>query len=154
MMEVFLGGAKNVLLPGCGGGNLATMLARSGKNLTVVDHNPVSFDLAKKFFGMPKDISCIVEDFREYLAAETRGFDGSRRRRRPRICYEEQFDPAVCHSITAQGLLNRNVLVACMPKRTARRQQAIHDGVFPNHRPAFGRCGAPVGLLITASPPS
>jgi SAM-dependent methyltransferase len=158
MMEVFLGEAKNVLLLGCGGGNLATMLARSGKNVTVVDHNPVSFDLAKRFFGMPKDISCIVEDFREYLAAETRGFDGiAVDVGGPGFCYEEQFDLAACRSITARlnpggrtilnmlvatdfdgapdmigsdlseghmnswifdqpGLLNRNVLVACMPK--------------------------------------
>ena len=158
MMEAFLGDAKNVLLLGCGGGNLATMLARSGKSVTVVDHNPVSFDLAKRFFGMPKEISCIVEDFKEYLAAETRSFDGiAIDVGGPGFCYEEQFDPATCHSITARlnpggrailnmlvatdfdaapdliasdlseghmsswifdqpGLLNRNVLVACLPK--------------------------------------
>ena len=158
MMEAFLADAKNVLLLGCGGGNLATMLARPDKSVTVVDHNPVSFDLAKRFFGMPKEIFCIVEDFKEYLAAETRSFDaiaidvGG-----PGFCYEEQFDPATCHSITARlnpggrailnmlvatdfdatpdmigsdlseghmsswifdqpGLLNRNVLVACLPR--------------------------------------
>jgi SAM-dependent methyltransferase len=158
MMEAFLGDAKNILLLGCGGGNLATMLARSGKAVTVVDHNPVSFDLAKRFFGMPKEISCIVEDFKEYLAAETRSFDGiAIDVGGPGFCYEEQFDPATCHSITARlgpggrgilnmlvatdfdaapdlmgsdlseghmdswifdqpGLLNRNVLLACLPK--------------------------------------
>jgi SAM-dependent methyltransferase len=158
MMEAFLGNAKNILLLGCGGGNLATMLARSGKSVTVVDHNPVSFDLAKRFFGMPKEISCIVQDFKEYLAAETRSFDGiAIDIGGPGFCYEEQFDPATCHSITARlgpggrgilnmlvatdfdaasdlmgsdlseghmdswifdqpGLLNRNVLLACLPK--------------------------------------
>jgi spermidine synthase len=158
MMEAFLGDAKNVLLLGCGGGNLATMLARSGKSVIVVDHNPVSFDLAKRFFGMPKEISCFVEDFKEYLAAETRSFDGiAIDVGGPGFCYEEQFDPATCHSITARlnpggrailnmlvatdfdaapdliasdlseghmsswifdqpGLLNRNVLVSCLPK--------------------------------------
>ncbi|MEH6952811.1 methyltransferase domain-containing protein (plasmid) [Nitrobacter sp. NHB1] len=165
MMEVFLGDAKNVLLLGCGGGNLATMLVRSGKNVTVVDHSPISFDLAKRFFGMPKEISCFVADFREYLAAETRSFDGiAVDVGGPGFCYEEQFDPATCHSITARlsrggrtilnmlvatdfdaapdliasdlsedhlsswifdqpGLLNRNVLLACLPKgrRTANK---------------------------------
>lgn len=158
VMEAFLSDAKNVLLLGCGGGNLATMLARSGKSVTVVDHNPVSFDLAKRFFGMPKAISCIVEDFKEYLAAETRSFDGiAIDVGGPGFCYEEQFDPATCHSITARlspggrgilnmlvatdfdaapdlmgsdlseghmdswifdqpGLLNRNVLLAFLPK--------------------------------------
>ena len=47
MMEAFLTDAKNVLLLGCGGGNLATMRARSGKSVTIVDHNPVSFDLRR-----------------------------------------------------------------------------------------------------------
>jgi SAM-dependent methyltransferase len=164
MMEAFLGNAKNVLLLGCGGGNLATMLARSGKSVTVVDHNPLSFELAKRFFGMPKNISCVVEDFKEYLAAETRSFDGiAIDVGGPGFCYEEQFDPATCHSITARlspggrgmlnmlvatdfdaapdligsdlseghmdswifdqpGLLNRNVLLACLPK--ARRSES------------------------------
>jgi SAM-dependent methyltransferase len=158
MMEAFLSDAKKVLLLGCGGGNLATMLARSGKSVTVVDHNPVSFDLAKRFFGMPKEISCVVADFKEYLAAETRSFDGiAIDVGGPGFCYEERLDPTTCHSITARlspggrailnmlvatdfdaapdliggdlseghlsswifdrpGLLNRNVLVACLPK--------------------------------------
>ncbi len=95
----------------------STMLARSGKNVTVVDHNPVSFDVAKRFFGMPKEISCFVEDFKEYLAAETRSFDGiAIDVGGPGFCYEEQFDPATCHSITARlkpsGRAILNMLVA------------------------------------------
>src|SRR5260221_756195 len=103
MMEAFLSDANNVLLLGCGGGNLATMLARQGKSVTVVDHNPVSFDLAKRFFGLPKEVPCFVADFKEYLLAETRSFDaiaidlGG-----PGFCFEEQLDPATWHSITAR----------------------------------------------------
>jgi spermidine synthase len=117
IMDAFLSDANNVLLLGCGGGNLATMLARHGKSVTVVDHSPVSFDLAKRFFGLPKGIPCIVADFREYLLAETRFFDaiaidvGG-----PGFCFEEQFDPATCHSITARlkpdGRAILNMLVA------------------------------------------
>lgn len=117
MMEAFLTDATNVLLLGCGGGNLATMLARSGKSVTVVDHNSVSFDLAKRFYGMPKEISCLVADFKEYLAAETRSFDGiAIDVGGPGFCYEEQFDPATCHSIIARlspgGRAILNMLVA------------------------------------------
>src|SRR5260370_18338445 len=72
MMEAFLSDADSVLLLGCGGGNLATMLARQGKSVTVVDHNPVSFDLAKRFFGLPKEIPCIVAGFSEYFFANSR----------------------------------------------------------------------------------
>ena len=117
MMEAFLSDANSVLLLGCGGGNLATMLARKGKRVTVVDHNPVSFDLAKRFFGLPKEIPCIVEDFKEYLLAETRIFDGiAIDVGGPGFCFEEQFDPATCHSITARlkpsGRAILNMLVA------------------------------------------
>src|SRR5260370_10313772 len=117
MMEAFLSDTKSVLLLGCGGGNLATMLARQGKSVTLVDHNPVSFDLAKRFFGLPKEIPCIVEDFKEYLLAETRIFDGiAIDVGGPGFCFEEQFDPATCHSITARlkpsGRAILNMLVA------------------------------------------
>ncbi len=57
MMEAFLSDANSILLLGCGGGNLATMLARQGK--IVVDHNPVSFDLAKRFFGLAEGSSLL-----------------------------------------------------------------------------------------------
>jgi spermidine synthase len=188
MMESFLGDAKNVLLLGCGGGNLATMLARSGKSVTVVDHNPVSFDLAKRFFGMPKKISCIVEDFKEYLAAETRSFDGiAIDVGGPGFCYEEHFDPATCHSITARldpggraivnmlvatdfdaapdliasdlseghlsswifdqpGVLNRNVLVACLPK--------AHGAVNKRYMTDFSTTTGPLWALRRARRPS
>ena len=117
MMEAFLSDANSVLLLGCGGGNLATMLARQGKSVTVVDHNPVSFDLAKRFFGLPKEIPCFVADFKEYLLAETRSFDAiAIDLDGPGFCFEEQFDPATCHSITARlkpdGRAILNMLVA------------------------------------------
>jgi SAM-dependent methyltransferase len=117
MMEAFLNDTNTVLLLGCGGGNLATMLARQGKSVTVVDHNPVSFELAKRFFGLPKEIPCVVADFKEYLLAETRIFDGiAVDVGGPGFCFEEQFDPATCHSITARlkpgGRAILNMLVA------------------------------------------
>ena len=93
------------------------------KSVTVVDHNPVSFDLAKRFFGMPKEIFCIVEDFKEYLAAETRSFDaiaidvGG-----PGFCYEEQFDPATCHSITARLNPGGRAMLKCLSRPISTRR--------------------------------
>ncbi|SDS46010.1 hypothetical protein SAMN05444158_2123 [Bradyrhizobium canariense] len=100
MMEGFLNDAKSVLVLGCGGGNLATMLTRSGKDVIVVDCNPISFDLAREFFGMPKGIPCVIDDFQRYLTAERRHFDGiAVDVGGPGFCYEEQFSPATCRSI-------------------------------------------------------
>jgi spermidine synthase len=116
-MEALLSDANSVLLLGCGGGNLATMLARQGKSVTVVDHTRVSFDLVKRFFGLPKEIPRIAADFREYLLADTRTFDGiAIDIGGPGFCFEEQFDPATYHSIMARlkpsGRAILNMLVA------------------------------------------
>ena len=115
MMEAFLGDANNVLLLGCGGGNLATMLARRGKSVTIVDHNPVSFDLARRFFGLPKEIPCIVEDFKEYLLAETRIFDGMAIDvGGPGFCFEEQLIRNLpCDHGTAETWRTRHPEHAC-----------------------------------------
>lgn len=60
-------GARKVLMIGGAGGTLATMLHRLGCQVTVVDINPHAFILAKKYFQMPEEIECIVEDGQDYL---------------------------------------------------------------------------------------
>ena len=60
-------GAKDVLMIGCGGGTLATMLHRSGVAVTVVDRYRLSFDIAKGYFHMPPEIPCRVADGLAYL---------------------------------------------------------------------------------------
>lgn len=116
MMAEFLNKAPEVLVLGCGGGNLATMLARAGQSVTVVDHNATSFAIAHEYFGMPTDIPCIADDFRCYLLAETRQFDGiAIDVGGPGFCFEEQFDPATCRSIKKRlapgGRIIMNMLV-------------------------------------------
>ncbi|HYJ35958.1 MAG TPA: hypothetical protein VEV64_07370, partial [Rhizomicrobium sp.] len=46
-------GARDVLMIGCGGGTLATMLVRSQVQVTVVDLHTFSFDVARKYFQLP-----------------------------------------------------------------------------------------------------
>ena len=48
-------GSKTVLMIGCGGGTLATMLANVGCKLTVVDIDPHAFLLARRYFRFPPD---------------------------------------------------------------------------------------------------
>ena len=116
MMAEFLNKVPKVLVLGCGGGNLATLLARSGQSVTVVDHNANSFAIAREYFGMPADIPCITDDFRRYLLAETRQFDGiAIDVGGPGFCFEEQFDSATCRSIQERlvpgGRIIMNMLV-------------------------------------------
>jgi SAM-dependent methyltransferase len=101
MFRRFLQPANNVLLLGCGGGNLATMLARTGKRVVVVDCNPTSFDIAREYFGMPKQITCVTVDFRRFVAETDDTFDGIDVGG-PKFCYREQFDPATCSAIVGR----------------------------------------------------
>ena len=66
---------RRVLMIGCGGGTLATMLARAGKRVTAVDIDPVSFRLAKRYFGLPPEVECHVGDGLDYLRKVRRKFD-------------------------------------------------------------------------------
>src|SRR5689334_17284886 len=54
--------AKDVLMIGCGGGTLATMLTAKGVAVTVVDLHKLSFDIAKDYFALPGAVDCHVAD--------------------------------------------------------------------------------------------
>jgi SAM-dependent methyltransferase len=58
---------KDVLMIGCGGGTLATMLHRSGVKVTVVDLHRLSIDIARDYFNLPADVPCHVADGIAYL---------------------------------------------------------------------------------------
>jgi cyclopropane fatty-acyl-phospholipid synthase-like methyltransferase len=60
-------GARDVLMIGCGGGTLATMLVRSQVAVTVVDLHKFSFDIARKYFHLPQAVTCHVADGIQYL---------------------------------------------------------------------------------------
>jgi SAM-dependent methyltransferase len=95
VMAQLLVGNGNALLLGCGGGALASMLHRRGARVTVVDVNPISFQLARTFFWMPSAITCITADMRPFIRAETRTFQaigidvGG-----PEFSYEDVLDTA------------------------------------------------------------
>lgn len=66
---------RDVLLIGCGGGTLATMLSAHGTGVLVIDVNAWAFTLARQYFAMPSAIECEVGDGRAYLEATSRSFD-------------------------------------------------------------------------------
>ena len=67
--------ARDVLMIGCGGGTLATMLARSGVTVTVVDLHKFSFDIARKYFHLPQTVTCHVADGIKWLKDTRHRFD-------------------------------------------------------------------------------
>ena len=67
LMVRVLEGAPDVILFGCGGGALASELHSKGCRVTVVDHNPIAFEIARRYFWMPPSIVCIVDSMAEHL---------------------------------------------------------------------------------------
>jgi len=66
---------REILMIGCGGGTLATMLHRQGVKVVIVDTDLRSFDIARRYFHMPEDIACHVGDGRAFLCCQTRRYD-------------------------------------------------------------------------------
>lgn len=67
--------SKHVLMIGCGGGTLATMLRRAGVKVTITDIDARNYEIARTYFKMPADVECHVADGAKFLKAETRQFD-------------------------------------------------------------------------------
>ena len=119
LMDALLTPARNILVLGCGGGTLGTMLFRQGKRVTMVDHNPISFAIARSFFALPAGVSCIVSDFREFLLKSTVQFDGiAIDVGGPGFSFDEEFDLRTCRAVRAALAPNG---------RIAMNMQADHD---------------------------
>ena len=116
LMDELLHRSANILVLGCGGGNLATRLARLGKQLTIVDNNPISFVIAQKFFGLPDDLTCMVSDFRKFIYQDEALYDGiAIDIGGPGFRFNDEFDVETCEAIRARlapgGRIVMNVTV-------------------------------------------
>ncbi len=60
---------------GCAGGTLATMLSRVGVRVTLVDIDPLSFEIARRYFHMPDGLDCHVRDGAEFLRRTKARYD-------------------------------------------------------------------------------
>ncbi|MES2292306.1 MAG: fused MFS/spermidine synthase [Pseudomonadota bacterium] len=68
-------GARKILLIGCGGGTLATMLSRSHCKVTIVDIDRSSFALARQYFDLPLSVECHVRDGKAFLRSDASVYD-------------------------------------------------------------------------------
>lgn len=74
--KLLLAAAHTVLLIGGAGASLATMLARAGKTVTVVDIDPASEELARKYFDLDARVCWVTADALDFIAAFSGVFDG------------------------------------------------------------------------------
>jgi SAM-dependent methyltransferase len=126
LMKRVLTNGHDVLLFGCGGGGLATGLYRNGLRVTVVDYNPISFDIARNYFWMPGQIACVVEDMTTFLQTRPTtyaaiGVDVGG----PCFDYEAMFDdPAcalLCRRLAGGGRIVINIAGEWAEEETAER---------------------------------
>lgn len=68
-------GCRDVLMIGCGGGTLATMLRRAGLGVAIVDVAAHSFALARQYFQLPADVPCHVADGHAFLTGHEERYD-------------------------------------------------------------------------------
>jgi spermidine synthase len=66
---------RHVLMIGCAGGTLATMLSRAGVQVTLVDIDPLSFQIARRYFHLPQDVACHVGDGADFLRQTKARYD-------------------------------------------------------------------------------
>ncbi|MES2292338.1 MAG: fused MFS/spermidine synthase [Pseudomonadota bacterium] len=66
---------RHVLMIGCGGGTLATMLSRAGVAVTLVDIDPLSFEIARRYFHMPRTVECHACDGAAFLRRRADRYD-------------------------------------------------------------------------------
>lgn len=162
--------AARVLVLGCAGGTLATMFARTGRQVTAVDIDPDCFALARKFFGLPLDVECHIGDGRDFLSAHAATFDAivvdayHRHAVPAHLCSVEFFALARAR-LAADGLILLNAVLAHDLDRFADRVAAgmataglptrILDAAGTRDRNALILGGAVAGLarpVLTVRP--
>jgi spermidine synthase len=110
-------GARRVLMAGCAGGTLATMLHRLGCEVTVVDINPHAFMLARRYFSLPEGVRCITGDGHAYLMDSPQRYDAvvldvfNGSGHIPEEFTQPGFFRTVRHALTQNGVALMNVIV-------------------------------------------
>ena len=74
-IKLMLRGARDILIIGGAGGSLATMLARNGHMVTVVDVDPAAEHLARAYFWLEPSVTWVTADAFDYLRTLSIQFD-------------------------------------------------------------------------------
>ena len=141
--------SRDVLMIGCGGGTLATMLRRVGVKVIIADIDRRSFEIASTYFCMPDDVECHVCDGEAFLRRDPRKFDAivldayadneiPRHMRKRRF-----FNLLKAHVRAGRGLVLVNLMVSNDEDLSPDRWAAMMRRTWPRVRllDALGRNG-------------
>lgn len=73
--KILIADAQNVLIVGGGGGSIATMLARLGRSVTVIDVDPAAEQIARDYFNLHESVRWLTADPLAFIAAHDDVFD-------------------------------------------------------------------------------
>lgn len=110
--------AHHVLIIGCAGGSIATMLRRHPCKVTTVDINPMAFTIARRYFKMPEDVRCIRRDGIAHLRTTRKKYDAvivdvfGGNNHVPRGFTTEDFFRRVQKVLSPSGLMIMNIMTA------------------------------------------
>ncbi|HEY0301316.1 MAG TPA: fused MFS/spermidine synthase, partial [Rhizomicrobium sp.] len=132
--------AREVLMIGCGGGTLATMLHRAGARVSVVDIDPAAIEIARRYFHLPDAVRCHIGDGRAFLRRDPRRYDaivldayagGALPRQ---FAAKGFFDSVKAHLKPRKGLFLVNLLTADDADRRADRIAKLMGRTWPQVR--------------------
>ena len=110
--------AHNILIIGCAGGTLATMLRRMHCKVTVVDIDPMAFVIARRFFRLPDSVRCVRRDGINYLRTTRKTYDAvvvdvfDSHNTVPRLFKNPAFFPKVAAVLSPTGIMAMNLITA------------------------------------------
>jgi spermidine synthase len=154
-------GCQHVLMIGCGGGTLATMLRRVGVRVTLIDIDAASFEIARRFFCMPYDVECHAMDGVAFLRRTNSRYDAIvldafRDEKIPRQFLTSAFFALAKARLKRGGIFLANIVVAddddptpdriCRLMQSAWRQVRLLDTDGFENRNAVALAGAVRGL--------
>jgi spermidine synthase len=131
--------ARDVLLIGCGGGTLATMLRRKRVQVTMVDVSEASFAIARQHFALPRSVVCRVADGCSFLEASARRYDAVvldaySRDSIPRQFLSRSFMTLAASRLAPRGILVANVMANGAGDRRVRRLVELMQRAFDDSR--------------------
>jgi predicted membrane-bound spermidine synthase len=126
---VLQGDARRILVLGCAGGTLGTMLARAGRHVDMVDIDPEAFVLARRFFSLAPEVECHVADGRDFVERTDESFDAIvvdafHQNALPRHLCSIEFFRMARRRLTKDGTILFNAVLAHDLDRTADRVAA------------------------------
>lgn len=122
--KLLAGEARDVLMIGGGGGSLATMLARRGSRVTVLDIDPAAEEIAREYFGLHDGVHWLTTDALSFIEN-----------------YRGAFDAVIIDACDAEGLVspfNKPRIIANILAKACPKGSLIINVVQEDGAPSWG----------------